>query len=98
MRSEKRRAIVIVTRTLPPGCSGSIDRGDPADLHAGQAHGGALDQPAHLGELGDEVVLALEVAGLGPEQVDDREEHEQAGQDERADADLQGERALVGHG
>jgi hypothetical protein len=84
---------------LAPGLLGQRDRGHAPDLHPGQPHGGALNEAAHLDELDGEVVLALEVAGLRPQQVDDRHEHEQAREDEGADADLQGELgALGGHG
>ena len=57
MRSANAGAMVRSTRTLPPGSVGQPHARHPADLHAGQPHGGALDQPADLGELGVEVVL-----------------------------------------
>ena len=89
--------MVRVTRTLPPGCGGQLDPGDAADLHAGEPHRGPLDEPAHLDELGDEVVLSLEVPRLGAQQVDDREEDPETGEDEPADTDLERELAGVRH-
>ena len=56
------RPIVRSTRTLPPGLGGQVHARDPADLHAGQTHGGALDETADLGELGVDGVARLEQA------------------------------------
>src|SRR5262249_36050892 len=83
---------------LTTGLGRQGDAGHPPDLHAGQPDGGALDEPADLVEVGDQLVLPLEVARLRPEQVDDGEEGEQTEQDEAADPDLQREVPPVGHG
>src|SRR5262249_60275565 len=74
-----------------------LDLGHSADLDTGQPHRRPLEQAPHLGELGDEVVLALEIARLGAEEVDDREENEETGEDEGADPDLQGDLSTIGH-
>ena len=72
--------------------------GDPADLNAGQADGGALDEAPDLRELGHQLVLPLEVAGAGAQQVDDGEEDGEGHEDEAADAELKREGPMVGHG
>ena len=82
---------------LAPRLGRQADARDPPDLDAGQPDRRPLDEPAHLGELRDQLVLALEVAGLSTQQVDDREKDPEAGQDEAADPDLQRELTAVRH-